>query len=160
MIKVGESLPSINVKHLTPQGIEDIALDQFCQNKKVVMFGVPGAFTPTCSGKHAPGFLKIADQLKSKGVNDIICLSVNDPFVMDAWSKCLNANEKIMMVADHAGNATKTLGLEIDLSTPGLGLRSKRYSMIIENGKVTKLFVEDEAGACNISSGDHLLNAL
>lgn len=160
MIKVGASLPSIKVKHLTPQGIEDIALEKFCQNKKVVVFGVPGAFTPTCTGKHAPGFLKIADQLKAKGVNNIICLSVNDPFVMDAWGKCLNADNKIMMVADHAGLATKSLGLEIDMSAPGLGLRSKRYSMLLENGIVKQLFVEDEAGNCDISSGDHLLNAI
>jgi glutaredoxin/glutathione-dependent peroxiredoxin len=160
MIKIGASLPSIKVKHLTPQGIEDIALDQFCQNKKVVVFGVPGAFTPTCSGKHAPSFLKVADQLKSKGVDNIICLSVNDPFVMDAWGKCMNTNDKILMVADHAGNATKSLGLEIDMSAPGLGLRSKRYSMLVENNIVKKLFVEDEASACDISSGDHILNAI
>lgn len=160
MLRIGSTLPQISVKHMTPQGIEDIRLDEFCQNKKVAFFGVPGAFTPTCHGKHAPSFVNVAEKLKSKGIDAILCLSVNDPFVMDAWGKCLKSDGKVLMLADSSGNATKAMGLEIDLSAPGLGLRCKRFSAIISDGIVEQLFVEENAGTCDITDGNHLLENL
>ena len=126
--------------------------------KKVVLFAVPGAFTPTCSNAHLPGYVVKADELKAKGVDSIICLSVNDAFVMDAWGKDKNA-EQLMMVADGNGEFTKALGLEMDGSGFGLGTRSQRYAMIVDDGTVSKLSVEDP-GKLEVSAAEAILEAL
>ena len=126
--------------------------------KKVVLFAVPGAFTPTCSNAHLPGYVVKADELKAKGVDNIVCLSVNDAFVMDAWGKDKNA-EQLLMVADGNGDFTKALGLEMDGSGFGLGTRSQRYAMIVDDGKVTKLAVE-EPGKLEVSAAEAILDSL
>ena len=128
------------------------------EGKKVVLFAVPGAFTPTCSNAHLPGYVVKADELKAKGVDSIICLSVNDAFVMDAWGKDKNA-EQLMMVADGNGEFTKALGLEMDGSGFGLGTRSQRYAMIVDDGTVSKLSVE-EPGKLEVSAAEAILEAL
>ena len=126
--------------------------------KKVALFAVPGAFTPTCSAKHLPGFITSLDALKDKGVDEVICLSVNDPFVMGAWGTAQNAGD-IRMIADPDAAFTKALGLEFDASGAGLGIRSLRYSMIVEDGKVSQLNL-DKIGAFEISGADTLLQQL
>ncbi len=143
-IQVGDTLPSGSVKVMGAQGPEDRTISELFDGKKVVLFAVPGAFTPGCSMTHLPGFVVNADKIKAKGVDDIICLSVNDAFVMDAWGKDKNADE-IIMAADGVAEYTKALGLEMDASAAGLGVRSKRYAMIVDDGKVTYLGVDEKA---------------
>ena len=133
-IKVGDRIPSASLKHMTADGMQTITTDQLFKGKKVVLFALPGAFTPTCSAKHVPGFLANHDKFKEKGVDEIWCISVNDPFVMGAWAKDQRSQGKIRMLADGSGKFTKALGLELDLTERGLGIRSKRYSMLVEDG--------------------------
>jgi peroxiredoxin len=127
--------------------------------RTVALFAVPGAFTPTCSAKHLPGFIEKADELAGKGVDEIVCVSVNDPFVMGAWGKSTGADGKITMLADGNGDFAKALGLTMDGSRFGMGLRSQRFSMLVKDGKVTELNVE-EPGAFKVSSAEHLLSQL
>jgi glutaredoxin/glutathione-dependent peroxiredoxin len=127
--------------------------------KKVVMFALPGAFTPTCSAKHLPGFVQHAAELKKKGIDAVACLSVNDAFVMGAWGEAQGAGGKVMMLADGNGDFTKALGLEMDASKYGMGTRSQRYSMLVENGVVKQLNIE-EPGAFSVSSAEHMLKML
>lgn len=143
-IKVGDSLPSGSLKVMGAQGPEDKTIGELFDGKKVVMFAVPGAFTPGCSMTHLPGFVVNADKIKASGVDSIICLAVNDAFVMDAWGKAQNADE-IIMAADGMAEYTAALGMELDGSGFGLGTRSKRYAMIVEDGKVTYLGVDEKA---------------
>lgn len=150
-INIGDSIPAITLKIMGEKGPQDITTDALFSDKKVVLFAVPGAFTPGCSNTHLPGYVVLADKIKAKGVDAIVCLSVNDAFVMSAWGKSQNADE-LLMVADGNADFTKAIGLESDASSFGMGIRSKRYAMIIENGKVTHLAVEpprsiDESGA-------------
>lgn len=159
MVKVGDKLPSATLKHMDSSGIQDVTVEELTAGKKVVIFAVPGAFTPTCSRDHAPGFLKHADELKAKGVDTIACVSVNDVFVMDAWAKNLGAGQSILFLADGNGTFTKACDLEMDGSEFGLGTRSKRYAMIVEDGKVTKLEVEP-GGGLTCSGADHVLSLL
>lgn len=140
MIKQNDTMPTGEIQELTTDGMITHNTNELFANKKVVLFAVPGAFTPTCSISHLPGYVVLADELKAKGVDQIICLSVNDAFVMDAWGKASNA-EYITMAADGDGSYTKSLGLEMDTATFG-GLRSQRYAMVIDNGVVTNLLVE------------------
>ncbi|WP_417617706.1 peroxiredoxin [Oceanisphaera sp.] len=140
MIQQGQPLPSATLGQLTADGMVNHQTDELFANKKVVLFAVPGAFTPTCSASHLPGFIVLADQIKAKGVDMIACVSVNDAFVMKAWGEAQNASE-IMMLADGDASFTKALGLEMDTAAFG-GVRSKRYAMVIENGVVTQLNVE------------------
>ena len=156
MIKVGDKIPSATVATMGEKGPQQLSTDDLFKGKTVALFAVPGAFTPTCSAKHLPGFVENADALRTKGVDEIVCLSVNDAFVMNAWGKDQNVGSKIKMVADGNGDLTKKLGLELDGSKFGLGSRSQRYSMLVKDGVVQKLNVE-EPGAFSVSNAETLL---
>ena len=154
----GDTVPSAQLHHMTSDGPAAVSSDDLFKNKKVVLFAVPGAFTPTCSAAHLPGFVVHADAIKAKGVDAIVCLSVNDAFVMDAWGKAQNA-DAIQMVADASGEFTKAMGLELDLTARGLGVRSQRYAMIVDNGTIGTISV-DEGGKLERSSAERMLEAL
>jgi peroxiredoxin len=158
-IAVGEKIPSAKLKTMTAEGPKDISTDDIFNGKKVVLFAVPGAFTPTCSAKHLPGFVEKAAEIRGKGVDTIACLAVNDAFVMGAWGKAQNTGDKVLMLADGAAAFTKQLGLDLDLTGPGMGVRSKRYAMVVDNGTVKALQVE-APGAFEVSSADAILKAL
>lgn len=158
-VKVGDQIPDVTLKVLGDKGPTDLTTKELFGGKKVVMFAVPGAFTPTCSEAHLPGFIVNADKIKAKGVDTIACISVNDAFVMDAWGKTRNA-EELMMVSDGNGDFAKAMGLTIDGSGMGLGIRSKRYALIAENGKITALNVEDPPTGLDVSSAEKILAAL
>ena len=158
-IKVGDKIPSVKLKQMTPDGIKDVQSDDFFKGKKVVLFAVPGAFTPTCSAKHVPGFVQNDAALKAKGVDAVACLSVNDAFVMGAWGKDQKSDGKVAMLADGNGDFTRAVGLELDATANGLGKRSKRYAMVVENGVVKTLNVE-APGAFEVSSAEAILKTL
>lgn len=157
-IQVGDKVPSVTLKTMGPKGPEDISTDEIFAGKKVVLFAVPGAFTPGCSMTHLPGFVVNADKIKAKGVDTIVCMSVNDAFVMGAWGEAQNASE-ILMLADGNGELTEALGLELDGSGFGLGKRSQRFAMIVEDGTVTHLAVEPGAGI-EVSSAEAIMEKL
>ncbi|MEM9742078.1 MAG: peroxiredoxin [Pseudomonadota bacterium] len=157
-IQEGDKLPAATLFVMSESGPKPHTTDELFGGKKVVLFAVPGAFTPTCSQAHLPGFVVHADDLLAKGVDSIICMSVNDAFVMDAWGKGANA-EKLIMAGDGNGDFTKALGLEMDGSGFGLGLRSQRFAMIVDDGTVTKLAVE-EPMKFEVSSAEAMLAAL
>ena len=158
-IAVGDKIPSAKLKTMTAEGPKDISTDDIFSGKKVVLFAVPGAFTPTCSAKHLPGFVEKAADIRGKGIDTIACLAVNDAFVMGAWGKAQNTGDKVLMLADGAAAFTKQLGLDLDLTGPGMGVRSKRYAMVVDNGTVKALQVE-APGAFEVSSADAILKAL
>jgi peroxiredoxin len=158
-IKVGDTIPSAKLMTPTADGPKEISTDEIFKGKKVVMFAVPGAFTPTCSAKHLPGFVQEADALKAKGVDTIVCLAVNDVFVLGAWAKDQGSDGKVMMLADGSGAFTKALGLELDLVARGLGVRSQRFALIADDGKVTHLAVE-APGGFEVSRAEAILAAL
>ena len=141
-IEVGEAVPPATLKRLTPDGIKDFDLADLFIGKKVIVFGVPGAYTPVCSTKHLPGYVAEAEKLKADGVSAIACISVNDPFVMSAWGEQYGADGKVLMLSDVGAKFTRSLGLSLDLSDIGLGERSQRYSMIVEDGIVSTINVE------------------
>ena len=155
-IKVGDRLPSVEFKSMTAEGPRPMTTEDIFKGRKVALFGVPGAFTPTCSARHLPGYIEHAGDFKTKGVSDVVCISVNDAFVMNAWGKDQNAAGKVQMLADGNGDFTKKMGLEMDGSKFGMGVRSQRYAMLVDNGVVKKLEVE-EPGAFKVSSADHML---
>jgi glutaredoxin/glutathione-dependent peroxiredoxin len=155
-IKEGDKIPSAKVK---ATDMSDVTTDDLFNGKKVVLFAVPGAFTPTCSNQHLPGYIESADAIRAKGVDDIICMSVNDAFVMDSWGKDRGVGEKVRMIADGNGELSKALGLDFDASGIGFGLRCQRFAAIVENGVVTKLAVE-ESGKFDVSSAESILAAL
>ena len=157
-VKVGDNLPAGELAFLGENGPESITTEALCNGKKIVLFAVPGAFTPTCSESHLPGFVANADKILAKGVDRIVCMSVNDPFVMGAWGKSQNA-EHLLMAADGSAVFTKALGLELDLVERGLGIRSQRFSMIVDNGKITHLNVE-EGPTFDVSSAENILKQL
>lgn len=157
-IAIGDKLPNVDLYRMGDKGPEKVSSAELFAGKKTVLFAVPGAFTPTCSQSHLPGYVVKADELLAKGVDQIVCLSVNDAFVMDAWGKNQNA-DRIVMIADGSGDFTRAVGLEMDLTARGLGLRSQRYAMIIEDGVVTHLNVED-AGKFEVSDADTMLGML
>ena len=130
---------------------------EFLKDKKVVIFGLPGAYTSVCSAKHLPGYVKMFEKYKEKGIDHIICISVNDPFVMNAWGKEHNVGDKILMIGDPFLNFTKSIGADVDKSARGLGIRSNRYTMLVDNLKVVKLKEEDDAGSCEISAAENFL---
>ena len=152
-IAVGDSLPQATFRVMTADGPAAKTTDDVFKGRKVVLFAVPGAFTPTCSAKHLPGYLAEWDALRAKGVDLVACLAVNDAFVMDAWAKAHGAAGKVLMLADGNGDATRLLGLEADFSRYGMGQRSRRYSMIVEDGVVRQLNVE-AAGEFKVSSAE------
>jgi peroxiredoxin len=133
---------------------------EFFKGKKVVLFGLPGAYTSVCSAKHLPGYADNYEKYKNKGIDYIVCISVNDPFVMDAWGKSQNVGNKIVMMADPFLNFTRSIGADVDKSAKGLGIRSNRYAMLIDNLKVVKLQEEKDAGACEISAAQNFLNVI
>ena len=158
-IKVGDKVPAATLKYLSPEGPKEISMDELFRGKKVALFAVPGAFTPTCSQRHLPGYVEKAGDLKAKGVDQIACVSVNDAFVMGAWGKAQNAGDKVLMLADGSGDFTRELGLELDARKAGLGMRSQRYSMLVDNGVVKALNVE-KPGQFDVSSAESMLKAL
>ncbi len=133
-------------------------IKKLLEDKKVVLFGLPGAYTSVCSAKHLPSYVNAYDKYKSKGIDHIICISANDPFVMDAWGKSQKVEDKILMIGDPFLNFTKSIGAEVDKSGRGLGIRSNRYTMLIDNLKVVKLQEEKETGSCNITAAENFLN--
>jgi len=157
-ISVGDKIPAGTLQIMGENGPTPISSDQIFFGKKVVLFAVPGAFTPGCSMTHLPGYVANADKILDAGVDTIACLSVNDAFVMDAWGKTQNA-EKIMMLADGNGDFTRSLDLELDGRGFGMGLRSQRYAMIVDDGEVTHINVEEGAGV-DVSSAENILEAL
>ena len=158
-VKAGDRLPSATFMTPTEEGPAPMTTDEVFKGKRVALFAVPGAFTPTCSAKHLPGFKDRAADLKAKGVDRIVCVSVNDVFVMKAWAKDQGIKTEVMMLADGNGEFTKALGLDFDGSKFGMGLRSQRYSLVADNGVVSQLNVE-EAGAFEVSSADYMLEHL
>lgn len=158
-IKEGDKIPAGKLRHMTAEGPKDITTDELFGGKTVVVFGLPGAFTPTCSAKHLPGYVEKAAELKGKGVDAIACVSVNDAFVMDAWGKSQNVGDKVQMLADGNGDFAKSMGLDSDFSPYGMGLRSKRFAMIVKDGTVSALAVE-EPGQFQVSSAEAILQRL
>jgi peroxiredoxin len=158
-IRVGDKAPAVNLKTMGSAGPENLDAAEFFGGKKVVLFAVPGAFTPTCSAKHLPGFIEKADQIKAKGVDEIACIAVNDAFVMGAWGEAAGAGDKVKMVADGNGEFAEACGLTIDRSGFGLGTRMQRCAMVVENGSVTQLFVE-EPGQFEASTAENVLQNL
>jgi len=158
-IQVGDKLPETTFAVMTENGPEQVASKDFFAGKKVALFSVPGAFTPTCSAKHLPGFIEKEADLKSKGVDAIACTAVNDPFVMGAWGKAAGADGKVTMLADGNGTFAEAIGLTMDGSKFGLGTRGQRYSMVVNDGVVEQLNVEGP-GEFRVSSADHMLGQL
>ena len=159
-IKVGDRLPNTTFRVMTPDGPKPKTTDEVFKGKKVVLFAVPGAFTPTCHKNHLPGFVKNAEAIKGKGIDAIAVTSVNDPFVQDAWKKASDPDNKIDFLADGSGEFAKAVGMELDASANGLGMRSKRYCMLVEDGIVKSLNVEDAPGKADISGAENLLKGL
>lgn len=155
-IKVGDKIPSAVLMEMKAGTPHPVKTDEFFAGKKVAVFALPGAFTPTCSAKHLPGFIQHAAEFKAKGVDAIACISVNDAFVMGAWGDQQKAGESVHMLADGNADFTKAVGLEMDGSKFGMGLRSQRYSMLVEDGVVKTLNIE-EPGAFSVSSAEHML---
>lgn len=158
-LKVGDAIPNVTLTRMGPDGPEGVSTDELFKDRTVAMFGVPGAFTPTCSAKHLPSFVAHADALKAKGVDAIVCTAVNDVFVMDAWGKHNGVDGKIEMVADGDAVLTKAAGLELDLTGKGLGLRCQRFSMLVEDGIIRQLNI-DPAGSYDKTSAETMLAQL
>src|SRR5580692_9313361 len=158
-VKVGDSIPSMKLMMGTAEGPKEVSTDDLFKGKKVVMFAVPGAFTPTCSAKHLPGFVQNIDAIKAKGVDNIICVAVNDAFVMGAWGKEQGTGDKVIMLADGSAAFAKAIGLEMDITARGMGVRSQRYALVAEDGKVTHLGVE-APGGFEASKAETILAAL
>ena len=157
-ISVGDKLPTATLVKVTAEGPDQVSTDDFFAGRTVALFAVPGAFTPTCSAKHLPGFVEKNDDLKAKGVDEIACVSVNDAFVMGAWAKSADA-DNVTMLADGNGDFAEAVGLTMDGSKFGMGQRSQRYSMLVEDGVVTQLNVE-APGEFKVSSAEHLLSEM
>jgi peroxiredoxin (alkyl hydroperoxide reductase subunit C) len=158
-IQVGDTIPSMKLMMATADGPKETSTDDIFKGKKVVLFAVPGAFTPTCSAKHLPGFVQQADAIHAKGVDTIACIAVNDAFVMGAWGKDQGTAGKVTMLADGAAAFAKAIGLELDLNARGMGIRSQRYALIAQDGKVTHLGVE-QPGGFEVSSAEAIIAAL
>ena len=159
-ISVGDRVPAVALKRLTAEGVQEVAAEDLFDGKLVVLFGLPGAFTPTCSANHLPGFVRAADALKAKGVDSIGCVSVNDAFVMDAWGKDRGVGDRVLMLADGSGEFTAAIGLTQDMSARGFGVRSRRYAMIVEDRVVKSLEVETGRGVVGVSGADAVLAKL
>ena len=159
IISIGDRVPVATLKKMGPSGPEEFSTSEFFAGRKVVLVAVPGAFTPTCSNKHLPGFVEQAGQIKAKGVDAIACISVNDAFVMDAWGKDRQVGDSVEMLADGSAEFAKAMGLELDLTVNGLGIRSRRFAMVVDDGVVTVLKLE-AAGGFDVSSAESILMAL
>ena len=158
-VQVGDTIPSATLNIMTADGPSAITTDDIFKGKTVALFGLPGAFTPTCSAQHLPGFVANADALRAKGVDSIVCLAVNDAFVMGAWGKDQNVGDKVTLVADGSAAFTKAAGLELDLTERGLGLRCQRFSMVVDDGVVKSLNI-DPAGSFEATSAEKILEQL
>lgn len=158
-IAVGDKVPDVSLKAPSPEGPKDVQTGEVLGTGKVVLFGVPGAFTPTCSDYHLPGFVLRAEDFQAKGVDTIACVSVNDVFVMGAWGEAREVGDKVVLLADGSASFTRALGLDIDLSGGGLGVRAKRFALVIEDGVVTNMAVEEGLGL-DVSSADAVLAKL
>ncbi len=158
-IKVGDSIPSMTVTVATVDGPEEASTDELFRGKTVVLFGVPGAFTPTCSARHIPGYVDNAAALAGKGVDTVACMAVNDAFVLKAWAKEQNAGEAVLMLADGSADLTRAMGLELDLTQRGMGVRCQRFALVAKDGRVTHLAVE-QPGAFDVSSAESVLASL
>ena len=156
-IKINEKLPDCEVFQLINEEPVKIKIYSLFSNKKIILLGMPGAFTSVCSAKHLPGYVNNSEKYKQKGIEQIICMSVNDPFVMNAWGKENNVGDKITMVGDPFLNFTKAIGAEVDKSGRGLGIRSNRYTMLVDNLKVIKIQEEKDTGSCEISAAENFL---
>lgn len=158
-IKVGTAIPSMKLITATSEGPKEVTTEELFNGKKVVVFAVPGAFTPTCSAKHLPGFVQHASEFAAKGVDTLVCMAVNDAFVLGAWAKDQGVDDKIVMLADGSAALTKALGLELDLTARGLGIRSQRFAMVVDDGKLASLMVE-APGGFDVSRAEAVLAAL
>ena len=159
-IKVGDKMPDGRFAVMTAEGPGGLTTDELFSGKKVVLFSVPGAFTPICSAKHLPGFVTHADAIKGKGVDAVACLSVNDVFVMDAWGKSAGAEGKVTMLADGNCDYTKALGLEIDASDFGMGMRSLRFALVVDDGVVAQAYIEAASAELAVSSAENIVKNL
>ena len=158
-IKAGDKMPAGKFKRMTKEGPKDMSTEELFGGKRVVLFSVPGAFTPTCDARHLPGFVQLADQILAKGVNTIACMAVNDVFVMNAWGKASGVGDKIMMLADGNGEYAKALGLEFDGKAHGLGTRGQRFAVVVKDGVATQVEIE-APGQFKVSSAEHILAQL
>jgi peroxiredoxin len=158
-ISVGDSIPSLTLVKATAEGPQPVQSDEYFKGRKVALFSVPGAFTPTCSARHLPSFVEKADELKARGIDEIACTAVNDAFVMAAWGKASEVGEKVTMLADGSGEFAKALGLDADFSKFGMGLRGQRWSALVDDGVVKQLNVE-EPGGYGVSGAEHLLGQM
>ena len=158
-IKLGDRMPPATLKVMGANGVEDVSTDSLFKGKRVALFAVPGAFTPTCSARHLPGFVRDADALKAKGVDEIVCLSVNDAFVMDAWGRDRNVADKVLMLADGNGDYARALGLELDATGFGMGQRGQRFSIIVDDGVATLVNIEGP-GEFKVSNAETALEQL
>lgn len=159
-ISVGDKLPEAVFRTITADGPKELKTDDVFAGKKVVLFAVPGAYTPSCHARHLPGFLTHAEEIKGKGVDTIACVSVNDMFVMDYWAQETGGKDKLLFLSDGNAEFTKAIGLEMDVSVAGMGIRSQRYVMIVEDGTVTMLSVEEQGGVVDLSSAETVLKSL
>jgi peroxiredoxin (alkyl hydroperoxide reductase subunit C) len=159
MIKVGDRIPSAKLTAVTPDGPKETSTEEIFGGKRVVLFAVPGAFTPTCSARHLPGYLEHSDAFRTKGIDTVACLAVNDHFVMGAWAKDQGVDGRLLMLADGVGAFTRALGLELDLTGRGLGVRSQRYAMLVEDGTIKSLSVE-RPGDFDVSKAETVLAGL
>ena len=159
-LKIKDQIPDIEIFHLLDGEPQTSKIRDILGNGKVILFGLPGAFTSTCSKLHLPGYLANADKIKAKGIDNIFCLSVNDPFVMNAWGEANNARGKITMLSDPYLLFTKAIGAEVDRNSKGMGIRSNRYAMVIQNLEVVNIQVEKETKQCGLSSAEGLLDLL
>ena len=160
MLKVNDQIPNTEIYLLVDGEPQTKQLSEVLGKHKIILFGIPGAFTSTCSKLHLPGFIANAEKIKSKGIKNIFCLSVNDPYVMNAWGEINNSGDKIKMLSDPYLFFTKAIGAEVDRNSKGMGIRSNRYAMVIENFKVVKIQVEKETKQCSLSSADTILDML
>ena len=158
-IKAGERMPAGKFKVMGESGPQDLTTAQLFDGKRVVLFSVPGAFTPTCSAKHLPGFVTQAEAMRAKGIDTIACMAVNDVFVMNAWGKSSNAGDKVMMLADGNGEYARALGLEMDATGFGMGKRGQRFAVVVDNGVATKVNVE-APGEFKVSAAEYVLGQL
>lgn len=159
MIKVGDTIPSVTVTAATADGPKQVSTGDVFRGRTVVMFAVPGAFTPTCSARHLPGYVENVDALKQKGVDEVVCLAVNDAFVMGAWARDQGVDGRLLMLADGSCAFTKALGLELDLTARGLGIRAQRFALVAQDGRVTHLAVE-QPGGFDVSKAENVLAVL
>jgi peroxiredoxin len=159
-INVGDRIPSVTLKQVTPEGVKEFSTDEIFRGKRIVLIAVPGAFTPACSQRHLPGYVERAADIKAKGIDEIACVAVNDAFVMGAWGRDQKAEGKVRLLADGSGEFARALGLELDLSKGGLGVRSKRYSMLVDDGVVKSINVEQQPGQVDVSGAEAMLKAL